>query len=98
MAAKSQNGNGIHSAPLSVFHFEGKSYSMDSLVQRGLRMWEKKESNAVQEVKPVSSTPMGRTSEHERSPARSSQAHIGKSVMIKGDITGGEDLYVDGEF
>src|SRR5437867_11361790 len=55
-------------------------------------------ANPVQEVKPVSSTPMGRTSEPERSPARSGQAHIGKSVMIKGDITGGEDLYVDGEF
>lgn len=45
----------------------------------------------------MSSTPMPRNSEP--APARSSagQAHIGKSVIIKGEISSSEDLYVDGE-
>ncbi len=73
-------------------------------------MWGKKESppapparpvelrppaSPVEEVRPVSSIPIPKNSEP--LPARSGQAHIGKSVVVKGEISGAEDLYVDGE-
>ena len=51
----------------------------------------------VQEVTPVASSPTPRTTEPDRTASRSSQAHIGKSVVVKGEISGSEDLYVDGE-
>ena len=72
-------------------------------------MWGKKESppppeprgaapvNSPQEVKPVSAMPTARPSEPERSQPRAVQAHIGKSVLVKGEIAADEDLYVDGE-
>ena len=49
------------------------------------------------EVTPVASPSIARPSEPERSTARPAQAHIGKSVIVKGEISGTEDLYVDGE-
>ena len=74
-------------------------------------MWGKKDStpaappprpaapplSPVQEVTPVASTPSPRTPDLDRTPSRSGQAHIGKSVVVKGEISGSEDLYVDGE-
>jgi cytoskeletal protein CcmA (bactofilin family) len=30
-------------------------------------------------------------------PANGQQAHLGKSVMIKGEVSGSEDLYLDGQ-
>lgn len=45
----------------------------------------------------MASTPLTRPSEPERSPARTGVAHIGKSVMVKGEISSSEDLFVDGE-
>lgn len=30
-------------------------------------------------------------------PLRSGMAHIGKSVLVKGELSGSEDLYIDGE-
>ena len=74
-------------------------------------MWGKKDStppappprpaaptpSPVQEVTPVASSPTPRTIEPDRTASRSGQAHIGKSVVVKGEISGSEDLYVDGE-
>jgi cytoskeletal protein CcmA (bactofilin family) len=51
----------------------------------------------AQEVTPVATAPSPRSSELDRQPSRSGQAHIGKSVVVKGEISGNEDLYVDGE-
>ena len=51
----------------------------------------------VLEVTPVSSIAMPRSSEPERAAVRPGQAHIGKSVIVKGEISSSEDLYVDGE-
>ncbi len=49
----------------------------------------------------MSSTPMARASEPVASSAagsnRPGQAHIGKSVVVKGEIASSEDLFVDGE-
>ena len=74
-------------------------------------MWGKKDStppappprpaaptaSPVQEVTPVATSPTPRTIEPDRTASRSGQAHIGKSVVVKGEISGSEDLYVDGE-
>lgn len=53
----------------------------------------------VLEVTPVSTTPMVRASEPPSGPGavRPGPAHIGKSVIVKGEIASNEDLYVDGE-
>jgi cytoskeletal protein CcmA (bactofilin family) len=52
----------------------------------------------VEEVKPVSTAAMPRVVEPERSAARpGAAAHIGKSVLVKGEVSGSEDLFVDGE-
>jgi len=47
----------------------------------------------------VSSTPMPKVNDPGAfsSTGRPGQAHIGKSVVIKGEISSSEDLYVDGE-
>ena len=45
----------------------------------------------------MSSTSIPKPSEPERGGTRAGQAHIGKSVVVKGEISGTEDLYVDGE-
>ena len=72
-------------------------------------MWGKKDSTPAPrvtptapeipafEVTPVASPSLARPNEPDRSGARAGQAHIGKSVIVKGEITGSEDLYVDGE-
>lgn len=44
----------------------------------------------------MSGMPMARPSDPERE-HRAGTAHIGKSVVIKGEISSSEDLYVDGE-
>lgn len=54
--------------------------------------------NPVKEVTPVSTSPQERKWEaasHEAPP--STVAHIGKSVTIKGELSGNEDLYIDGQ-
>jgi cytoskeletal protein CcmA (bactofilin family) len=52
----------------------------------------------VKEVNPVAS-PIERKPmyEPEPTPARGGMAHIGKSVLVKGELSGNEDLYIDGE-
>ena len=49
------------------------------------------------EVTPVASPAIARSGDPERSASRPAQALIGKSVIVKGEISGSEDLYVDGE-
>ena len=54
--------------------------------------------NPVKEVTPVSTSPQERKLEvapHDAAP--STVAHIGKSVTIKGELSGNEDLYIDGQ-
>jgi cytoskeletal protein CcmA (bactofilin family) len=51
----------------------------------------------VKEVTPVSTSPQERKMDAVPQEApRSSVAHIGKSVVIKGELSGSEDLYIDG--
>jgi len=45
----------------------------------------------------VLSTAMAKPIEPERSSSRTGQAHIGKSVLVKGEISSSEDLFIDGE-
>ena len=45
----------------------------------------------------MASPSIARPNEPDRGGARAGQAHIGKSVIVKGEISGSEDLYVDGE-
>ena len=52
----------------------------------------------VKEVTPVSTSPQERKFEpvpHEA--PRGAVAHIGKSVVVKGEVSGSEDLYIDGQ-
>src|SRR5438067_1613212 len=84
---------------------------MVTLLKAERGMWGKKENTPptapvrpgtpanipVLEATPVSSTPMARNTEPERGPGRSGQAHIGKSVIVRGEISSSEDLFVDGE-
>ena len=54
--------------------------------------------NPVKEVTPVSTSPQERKLEvatHDSTPGVI--AHIGKSVTIKGELSGNEDLYIDGQ-
>ena len=52
----------------------------------------------VKEVTPVSTNPQERKFEVAPPEApRSAIAHIGKSVVIKGELSGNEDLYIDGQ-
>ncbi len=52
----------------------------------------------VKEVSPVATSTERKPFETEReAPMRGGMAHIGKSVLIKGELSGNEDLYVDGE-
>jgi cytoskeletal protein CcmA (bactofilin family) len=55
-------------------------------------------SNPVKEVTPVSTSPQER--KFEPAPqeiSRGAVAHIGKSVVVKGELSGSEDLYIDGQ-
>ena len=68
--------------------------------------WKRKEEppppppavNPVKEVIPVSTSPQEKKIEvgYQESP-RGAVAHIGKSVLIKGELSGSEDLYIDGQ-
>lgn len=49
----------------------------------------------AKEVSPVASPIERKTFEQE--PTRGGMAHIGKSVLVKGELSGNEDLYIDGE-
>jgi len=46
---------------------------------------------------PTASPISERAPQPEPEPRRNSVAHIGKSVRIKGELTGSEDLYIDGQ-
>lgn len=64
-------------------------------------MWKRKEEpvvNEEKEVPKVSTTPQEKKIETIQPEAsRSAVAHIGKSVLIKGELSGSEDLYIDGQ-
>ena len=63
-------------------------------------MWKRKEDEPTPPVKEASPmvTPIERRPEPEREvPARTGIATIGKSVLVKGQLSGSEDLYIDGE-
>lgn len=54
--------------------------------------------NPVKEVTPVSTSPQERKIEPTpQDPSRGTVAHIGKSVVVKGELSGSEDLYIDGQ-
>jgi cytoskeletal protein CcmA (bactofilin family) len=54
--------------------------------------------NPVKEVTPVSTIPQERKFEPmSPEPSRGTVAHIGKSVVVKGELSGSEDLYIDGQ-
>ena len=54
--------------------------------------------NSVKEVTPVSTSPQERKFEPvSQEPSRGTVAHIGKSVVVKGELSGSEDLYIDGQ-
>ena len=53
--------------------------------------------NPVKEVTPVSTMPHEKRIETGPEVPRGTVAHIGKSVLIKGELSGSEDLYVDGQ-
>jgi cytoskeletal protein CcmA (bactofilin family) len=57
-----------------------------------------KAANPVKEVTTVSTMPQERRPElgHE-APKGGTVAHIGKSVLVKGELSGSEDLYIDGQ-
>jgi len=64
-------------------------------------MWKRKEEPVINEVKEtprVSPPPQERKMETTQPEAtRNTVAHIGKSVLIKGELSGSEDLYIDGQ-
>ena len=66
-------------------------------------MWKRKEEkqepviNPVKEVTTVSTMPQERKFEPSYETAKGAVAHIGKSVLIKGELSGSEDLYIDGQ-
>ncbi len=63
-------------------------------------MWKRKEDssvNPVKEVTSVSTLPQGNKIEMGHETAKTAIANIGKSVLIKGELSGSEDLYIDGQ-
>lgn len=66
-------------------------------------MWKRKEEieepvlNPVKEVPPVSTMPQERKPEPWAETQKSAVAHIGKSVVIRGELSGSEDLFIDGQ-
>ena len=66
-------------------------------------MWKRKEEKEepvlkpVQEVTTVSTMPQERRFETAHETPKGAVAHIGKSVLIKGELSGSEDLYIDGQ-
>ena len=58
------------------------------------------QSNSPAVTPPISVPKESRAHEHQPKPAdnfRAEVAHIGKSVKVKGELSGSEDLYFDGE-
>jgi len=54
--------------------------------------------NPIKEVTPVSTTPQERRPEPSYESQKSGAvAHIGKSVLVRGELSGSEDLYIDGQ-
>ena len=53
--------------------------------------------NPIKEVTPVATPTQRPPFEPESQPVRGNMAHIGKSVLVKGELSGSEDLYIDGE-
>ena len=66
-------------------------------------MWKRKEEkeepvvNPVKEVTTVSTMPQERRFETSYETPKGAVATIGKSVLIKGELSGSEDLYIDGQ-
>lgn len=70
-------------------------------------MWKRKEENepVVKPVNPVKEVTTVSTMPQERKPEvglghevpRGAVAHIGKSVLVRGELSGSEDLYIDGQ-
>jgi cytoskeletal protein CcmA (bactofilin family) len=67
-------------------------------------MWKRKEeegqpvANSVKEVPPVSTMPVPQERKTESwDAAKNTVAHIGKSVLIRGELSGSEDLFIDGQ-
>src|SRR3972149_260484 len=66
-------------------------------------MWKRKDEsqepvvNPVKEVPPVSTMPQERRTETWTEAQKSAVAHIGKSVVIRGELSGSEDLFIDGQ-
>ncbi len=54
-------------------------------------------ANPIKEVTPVSTMPQERRPELGYEPKSSAVAHIGKSVLVRGELSGSEDLYIDGQ-
>lgn len=62
-------------------------------------MWKRKEDEEAEGVRPQSgfgAAPQGRPEPPRMTAPVGGPAHLGRSVMIKGELTGSEDLYVDG--
>jgi len=50
------------------------------------------------EVAPVSTSPLERKSESlPQKPQQSPAAHLGRTLVVKGELSGGEDLYIEGQ-
>ncbi len=70
-------------------------------------MWKSKEEReeptsysavkSSKEASPVSANPQVSKSEPWADPGKSAVAHIGKSVVIRGELSGSENLYIDGQ-
>ena len=66
-------------------------------------MWKRKELREEPNVNPVKEVPHVSTMPQERKPEpwgetpKSTVAHIGKSVVMRGELSGSEDLYIDGQ-
>jgi cytoskeletal protein CcmA (bactofilin family) len=68
-------------------------------------MWKRKDEEPImnpakeppKEVSTVSTMPQERKPESWVESSKSAVAHIGKSVVIRGELSGSEDLYIDGQ-
>ena len=63
-------------------------------------MWKRKEDssvNPIKEVASVSTPPQERRTEMGHETAKNTMANIGKSILIKGELSGSEDLFIDGQ-
>ena len=68
-------------------------------------MWKRKDEEPImnpakeppKEVSTVSTMPQERKPEPWGESSKSTVAHIGKSVVIRGELSGSEDLYIDGQ-